>query len=122
LLNSAVIAALVLDQAIGLTVADAGFGIAIALWLLFNAARASSHAIDQLMDKEWPEDLRARFWPWPTTIRACGHPRPANPIQRNAHFAQFHVWVPGDWTCRRHTTAWTGWRWSSASASRARNS
>lgn len=61
LLNVAVIAALVLDQYLGLSGADPVFGIAIALWLAWGAFQASSQAIDQLMDKEWPEDQRAAF-------------------------------------------------------------
>ncbi|PAX07088.1 cation diffusion facilitator family transporter [Sphingomonas lenta] len=61
LLNCAVIAALVLEQYAGLTGADPVFGIAIALWLAWQAFKASSAAIDQLMDKEWPEDQRAAF-------------------------------------------------------------
>jgi ferrous-iron efflux pump FieF len=61
LLNVAVIAAIALDQFAGLPGADPIFGIAIAIWLAFGAFRASSEAIDQLMDKEWPEDQRARF-------------------------------------------------------------
>ena len=61
LLNGSVIAALALDQLAGLTWADPVFGIAIALWLAFGAFRASTNAIDQLMDKEWPEDQRAAF-------------------------------------------------------------
>ena len=61
LLNGSVILALALDQFAGLTGADAVFGLLIALWLLWGAWSASSHALDQLMDKEWPEDLRKRF-------------------------------------------------------------
>ena len=61
LLNVAVIAALVLDQVVGLSGADPIFGIAIALWLAWGAFQASSQAIDMLMDKEWPEDQRAAF-------------------------------------------------------------
>ena len=61
LLNGAVIAALVLDQIAGLRGADPLFGIAIALWLAWGAIRASSNAVDQLMDKEWPEAQRAAF-------------------------------------------------------------
>lgn len=61
LLNGSVIAALVLDQYLGWHGADALFGIAIALWLAWGAFKASSNAIDQLMDKEWPEDQRAAF-------------------------------------------------------------
>ena len=61
LLNAAVIAALVLDQYLGWSGADPLLGIAIALWLAFGAFRASTNAIDQLMDKEWPENQRAAF-------------------------------------------------------------
>jgi len=60
LLNASVIAALALD-AWGLRGADPVFGIAIAFWLLFGAWRASEAAIDQLMDKEWPEEKRNAF-------------------------------------------------------------
>ncbi|WP_338057442.1 cation diffusion facilitator family transporter [Sphingomonas corticis] len=61
LLNCAVIAALVLDQYLGVSGADPVFGIAIALWLAWGAFQASSQAIDMLMDKEWPEAQRAAF-------------------------------------------------------------
>ena len=61
LLNVAVIAALVLDQYLGVAGADPVFGIAIAAWLVWGAFQASSQAIDMLMDKEWPEDQRAAF-------------------------------------------------------------
>ncbi len=61
LLNVAVIAALVLDQFMGIAGADPVFGIAIALWLAWGAFQASSQAIDMLMDKEWPDDQRAAF-------------------------------------------------------------
>ena len=61
LLNGSVIAALVLDQYLGLHQADPVFGIVIALWLMWGAFKASSNAIDQLMDKEWPEAQRAAF-------------------------------------------------------------
>ena len=61
MLNVAVILALALDQFAGLHGADPVFGIAIALWLAFGAFRASSQAIDMLMDKEWPEAQRDNF-------------------------------------------------------------
>jgi ferrous-iron efflux pump FieF len=94
LLNLSVIAALVLDQYFGLTGADPVLGIVIAAWLLFGAIRASSHAVDQLMDREWSEARRARF------IAVAG----AHPASRGIHdlrtrssgaheFAQFHIWV-----------------------------
>ena len=101
LLNAAVIAALVLDQAAGLRGADALFGIAIAMWLLWGAFRASSHAINQLMDREWPEEDRARF-----LAAAAEYPELAGlhdlrtRTSGTHQFAQFHVWVPADWTVR----------------------
>ncbi len=61
LLNGSVIIALVLDQLLGWHRADPIFGIAIAAWLAWGAIRASSNAVDQLMDKEWSEDQRAAF-------------------------------------------------------------
>ena len=61
LLNLAVIAALALDRYAGVAGADPLFGLAIALWLGWGAWRASQAAVDQLMDKEWPEAKRQRF-------------------------------------------------------------
>jgi ferrous-iron efflux pump FieF len=99
LLNLSVIVALVLDQFVGWAGADAVFGLLIAAWLLWGAWSSSSHALDQLMDREWPEDLRARF------LAACAeYPELAGlhdlrtRTSGTHYFAQFHVWVPGHWT------------------------
>lgn len=99
MLNGAVIVALLLEQGLHLAGADALFGIAIALWLLIGAYRASNEAIHQLMDREWPEAERQGF------LAAAG----AYPELSGLHdlrtrksgtlrFVQFHVWVPADWT------------------------
>jgi ferrous-iron efflux pump FieF len=99
MLNGAVIVALVLEQALHVAGADALFGIAIALWLVWGAYRASSEAVHQLMDREWPEDERQAF------LAAAS----AYPELQGLHdlrtrksgtlrFVQFHVWVPADWT------------------------
>jgi len=102
MLNSAVIAALMLDQWFRIAGADALFGIAIALWLLFGAFRASSHAVNQLMDREWPEEERQRF-----LAAAAEYPELAGlhdfrtRTSGTHQFAQFHVWVPADWTVKQ---------------------
>ena len=99
LLNSSVIAALVLDQFAGISGADPVFGIGIALWLLFGAVRASGRAVDQLMDKEWPEERRRRF-----VAVAARHPegRGIHDLRTRSsgdrEFAQFHIWVDPDMT------------------------
>ena len=61
LLNLAVIAALGFDQYGGIAGADPFFALAIAAWLGWGAWRASQAAVEQLMDKEWPEARREAF-------------------------------------------------------------
>jgi ferrous-iron efflux pump FieF len=101
LLNISVIAALVLDQYADLLGADAVFGLLIAAWLLFGAWRSAGHAVNQLMDKEWPEEERAAF-----LAAAADFPEleGLHDLRTRSsgshHFVQFHVWVPGDWTVR----------------------
>lgn len=98
-LNGAVIAALVLDSYAGIGGADAVFGIAIALWLLFGGWRASVAAIDQLMDKEWPEERRRRF-----VEVAIRHPELIGlhdlrtRTSGTKDFVQFHIWMDPDMT------------------------
>jgi ferrous-iron efflux pump FieF len=102
MLNGAVIVALLLDQALHISGADAMFGIGIALWLLWGAWRASSEAVNQLMDKEWPEDERQRF------LAACADYPELEGLHDlrtrtsgTVRFVQFHVWVPADWTVQQ---------------------
>ena len=104
LLNLSVIAALVLDQYVGITGADPVFGIGIALWLLWSAWKASSRAIDQLMDKEWPEERRQHF-----VEVAARHPelRGIHDLRTRSSgmhdFVQFHIWVdPGMTVAEAH--------------------
>ena len=55
------IAALVLDQFIGLSAADPVLGLGIALWLLWGAWGAAGEAVNHLMDREWPDERREAF-------------------------------------------------------------
>ena len=94
MLNVAVIAALVLDQYAGLAGADPVFGIAIALWLVFGAFKASNQAIDMLMDKEWPEDQRAAFVEVAAKQPGIRGIHDFRTRRAGAHdFAQFHMEV-----------------------------
>lgn len=94
LLNLAVIAALALDQYAGISGSDPVFGLAIALWLGWGAWKASQEAIEQLMDREWPEEKRKQF----IEVMAR-HPelRGVHDLRTrtsgNQDFVQFHVWV-----------------------------
>jgi len=99
LLNFAVIAALALDQYANVTGADPLFGLAIAAWLGWGAWGASQEAIDNLMDREWPQEKKDRF----ITVLAR-HPelRGVHDLRTrtagNRDFVQFHVWVDGKMT------------------------
>jgi ferrous-iron efflux pump FieF len=101
MLNGSVIAALALDQYAGVVGADAVFGILIALWLARGAWISSSHALDQLMDREWPDEMRARFL---AATKEFPELKGLHDFRTRTsgthHFAQFHVWVPAEWTVR----------------------
>jgi len=94
LLNLAVILALVLDQYFAIRGADPVLGLLIALWLGWGAWTASRRAVDQLMDKEWPEEKRRRF-----IEIAARHPelRGLHDLRTRTSgardFVQFHIWV-----------------------------
>lgn len=99
MLNGSVIVALVLDQALHVAGADAVFGIAIAVWLLWGAWRASSEAVHQLMDREWPEEERQEFLATAATYPELKGLHDLRTRKSGTlRFVQFHVWVPGDWS------------------------
>jgi ferrous-iron efflux pump FieF len=101
LLNGSVIVALALDQFAGLTGADAVFGLLIALWLAIGAWRASTHALDQLMDREWPDERREQFLAAAKEYPELAGLHDFRTRSSGTHyFAQFHVWVPAEWTVR----------------------
>jgi ferrous-iron efflux pump FieF len=101
LLNGSVIVALALDQYAGLTGADAVFGLLIGLWLMWGAWTASSHALEQLMDREWPDELRERFLAATKEFPELAGLHDLRTRSSGTHyFAQFHVWVPAEWTVK----------------------
>lgn len=104
-LNASVIAALLLESLLHLHGADALFGLAIGVWLMVSAWRTATHAIGQLMDKEWPLEKRARF-----LAAAAGHPglKGIHDLRTRSSgmhdFAQFHIWVdPAMTVAQAHT-------------------
>ena len=101
LLNLSVIGALSLDQLFGWRLADPLFGFAIAGWLLYGAWSAASHSVDQLMDREWPDDEREAFLAAAAEYPELKGLHDLRTRTSGAHrFVQFHVWVPADWTVR----------------------
>jgi ferrous-iron efflux pump FieF len=99
LLNLSVIAALVVDQYLGFAGADPLFGLAIAAWLIWGAWRASSHALDQLMDREWPEEKRRRFLAIASSRPEARGIHDVRTRSSGTHdFAQFHIWVDPNMT------------------------
>lgn len=102
LLNGSVVIALGLDQYAHLTGADAVFGLLIALWLLWGAWSASGNALAQLMDREWPDELRERFLAAAKEYPELAGLHDLRTRSSGTHmFAQFHVWVPADWTVKQ---------------------
>jgi ferrous-iron efflux pump FieF len=101
LLNLSVIAALVIDQLFGWHLADPILGFVIAAWLLYGAWSAASHSVDQLMDREWPEEEREGFLAAAAEYPELAGLHDLRTRTSGAHrFVQFHVWVPADWTVR----------------------
>jgi ferrous-iron efflux pump FieF len=59
--NASVIASLLLSDLLGWIVVDPLFGGAIAVWIIHGAWRMAQQSVTQLMDRELPDDQRARI-------------------------------------------------------------
>jgi ferrous-iron efflux pump FieF len=93
-LNLAVIVALGIQRFAGWGGADPVFGIGIALWLLWGAWHSARVAVDQLMDKEWPEEKRLRLIEVASRCPGFVNLHDLRTRTSGAHdFAQFHIWV-----------------------------
>jgi len=94
-LNVTVIAALVLELYLGVHGADAVLGIAIALWIGWNAVKSAARAIDMLMDREWPAEKRSTLI---EVVRAVPGVEGVHDLRTRSSgitdFIQFHVWLP----------------------------
>jgi ferrous-iron efflux pump FieF len=96
-LNGAVVVALLIDRFLHISGADALFGLAIALWLGWGAWRSGRIAVDQLMDREWPEEKRRAFLDVAATIPALvGMHDLRTRTSGNHDFAQFHMPFPAE--------------------------
>lgn len=102
LLNGAVILSLVLASRLEWRFADPLFGAAIALWILWSAWQIVRQSLTQLMDRELPDEDRAR-------IRAIAE---AHPEVKSVHdlrtrsagptaFIQLHIEMDGRMTLAR---------------------
>jgi ferrous-iron efflux pump FieF len=94
-LNGAVIVALALDVFLGLSGADAILAVAIAAWLIWGAFRSATRAIDDLMDREWPDDRRRGLIEFAATLpelKGMHDLRTRSSGSRD--FVQFHMFLP----------------------------
>jgi ferrous-iron efflux pump FieF len=102
LLNGAVILSLVLAGRLGWTYADPLFGAAIALWILWSAWQIVRQSLTQLMDRELPDEDRARIR---TLAEAHPEVRSVHDLRTRAagptSFIQLHLEMDGGMTLAR---------------------
>ena len=101
-LNGSVIVALALDQALHSRAPTRCSGSALRYGWCGARGAPRSEAVNQLMDREWPEDERQQF-----LAAAAAYPelqglhdlrtRKSGTLR----FVQFHVWVPAEWTVQQ---------------------
>jgi ferrous-iron efflux pump FieF len=101
LVNGAVIVALLLVSQFGWLYADPLFGLGIAGYILYNAWKIARGALDMLMDRELPDDARARI-----KAVALAHPevRSLHDLRTRTSgrqtFIQLHLEIDGDMALR----------------------
>ncbi len=60
ILNASVIVTLILDNLLGVPLLDPLFGGAVGIWLIYGAVKIAKLSVTQLMDRELPDEERAR--------------------------------------------------------------
>lgn len=94
-LNLSVIAAVGLEVYAGMHGADAVMGVLIAGWIGYNAVRAARHALDMLMDREWPDEKRTRLIDLARTVPGVEGVHDLRTRSSGVtDFIQFHIWLP----------------------------
>lgn len=99
LMNTAVIAAILLTEWTGLAVIDPLFGLAISVFLVWGATRILREALDELMDRELPDAERERI---EALIRAHTEVTGVHDLRTRrsgtATFIEFHMEVDPEMT------------------------
>ncbi len=100
-INLAVVAAFGLYQITGLNWFDPAFAIAIAAGMTFSAFRIAAHALTVLMDRELPDEDRAKI---KQIVRAQPHVRGLHDMRTRSDsdrvFIEFHLELDADMTLR----------------------
>ncbi len=97
IMNLSVIAALVLNVYFGWLIADPIFAFCIAAFIIYSAWQIASHSLNQLMDRELPDEDREKI-----KAIAMKHPqvRSLHELRTRASgkdlFIQFHLEMDGD--------------------------
>ena len=102
ILNGSVILSLILSSVLGWSFIDPLFGVAIAVWIVYNSWQIAKRSLTQLMDREMPDEERARI----RAIALAHHEvtavhdlrtRAAGPTA----FVQLHIEMDGEMTLAR---------------------
>jgi ferrous-iron efflux pump FieF len=102
LLNCSVILALILSGWFGFAYADPIFGLGVGLYILISALRIGRQSLDLLMDRELPDDQRAKI-----RAIALGHPevKSVHDLRTRSSgldiFVQLHIEMDPQMTLRR---------------------
>jgi ferrous-iron efflux pump FieF len=102
LVNAAVLAALVLDRLLAAPLLDPIFGGAIGIWIIYGSTRLLRVSMDQLMDREMPDDDRAHIRAIAeTALEVTAVHDLKTRVAGPTAFIQLHLEMDGDMSLRR---------------------